>query len=229
MLRLRLAFLVALLALLAACGGAVPSSGVRASPENAGPSAAPTGAASSEPPTAAAPTDEPFVSAEPDPTADTGTPTTEPEPTPSEVPGAGGVAAACSGNDKNRTFYASVAKAVDWQVVCPVLGKGWFVSTGSYRLANGGKVEVAYRGPGGAGLTLSQGGFCTVDGGCVPPGTDAGAASLGGMPGTLVALDSGGFAIVVDRGANPSWLLVANGLSRQATLDIGSAAARVGG
>ena len=40
----------------------------------------------------------------------------------------------------------------------------------------------------------------------MPAGTDAGDAPFGDQTGTLVVLDDGGYAIVVDRGAHPSWL-----------------------
>ncbi len=123
-----------------------------------------------------------------------------------------GPAGACSGSDANREFYASVASAVDWTVLCPVLPKGWYVSAGSYRLANGGKMVIGYKGPAGATIELSEGAFCADASGCLPAGVDAGDAPLGPMTGTLVRLASGDYAVVVDRGLNPSWQLVTHGL-----------------
>ncbi len=50
---------------------------------------------------------------------------------------------------------------------------------------------------------------------------------MGPLTGTLVRLDAGGFAIVVDRGSNPSWLLQSNGLDEATTLAIGAALVEV--
>ena len=47
------------------------------------------------------------------------------------------------------------------------------------------------------------------------------------MPGTLVTTDAGGFAIVVARGQQPSWLLVTGGLDQATTVAFGAALARV--
>jgi hypothetical protein len=126
-------------------------------------------------------------------------------------PGGDG-AAACSGSDENRDFFASMAAAVDWPVYCPVLPDGWFVDSGQYRLADGGRLEIVYRGPQLAQVTLDEGAFCTIQGGCVPPGQDVGTTAFDGRDGLLVALDDGSWAITVDREATLSWLLIVTGL-----------------
>jgi len=99
-------------------------------------------------------------------------------------------------------------------VVCPVLPAGWFVDTGSWRLAGGGRLTIAYKGPAGARLEIGEGAFCTEPEGCLGDGTDVGPAPLGPLAGTLVALDGGGWAVVADRGAGISWQLVAIGLEQ---------------
>lgn len=144
------------------------------------------------------------------------TPTVEPSPTDARTapptPAGAGSAAACSGDDRNQDFYASMAAAVDWTVYCPVLPDGWFVDDGRYRLAGGGWLEISYDGPGEARLSLRQGAFCTTGDGCVPGGQTLGQTAFGDRTGDLVATDDGTFAMVVDRGATPSWLLVVSGL-----------------
>jgi hypothetical protein len=117
---------------------------------------------------------------------------------------------------------------VSWTVYCAVLPAGWFVDTGQYRGSGGGRVEIAYKGPGGARLELHEGAFCSA-GGCVPAGADAGEATFGDRTGPLVALDGGGWAVVVDRGAPISWLAVGTGLSQSAFQRIAAALAIVGG
>ncbi len=215
------------MAMVAACGG------TSATGTPGGGSATPSSASSAEPTDSAEPgesvepgdTDEPAESDEPtdDPTGD---PTDEPtdEPTPN-----GGPASACSGTAENQDFYADAAAAVAWTVYCPVLPKGWFVVTGRYRLAGGGRLEISYRGPGGASFTLREGAFCGDPDGCVPAGSELGAASFGDRAGTLISADDGSWAIVVDAGANPSWLLVAEVASEAAARGLGASLAPVEG
>ncbi len=150
------------------------------------------------------------------------------DPTDGASPGTG-PAAACSGNAKNKAFYADAAAAVAWTVYCPVLPKGWFIVTGRYRLAGGGRLEISYRGPNDATFTLREGAFCGDPDGCVPSGSTLGAAPFGDLDGTLIAADDGSWAIVVDPGANPSWLLVAEVASEEAARDLGSSLVVVGG
>ena len=140
---------------------------------------------------APAPTDEPTAPASPEPPATdepTQGPTDEPSVEPGETPGptaSPGGAAACSGNDDNRAFYVGVAGAVAWDVYCPVLATGWFVDTGSFRLAGGGRMEISYRGPGGQRIEIRQGAFCDDASGCPPSGSDVGAARFGDRAASL--------------------------------------------
>ncbi len=178
--------------------------------------------------------------------ASSGTPTVTPAPTdpgqtvsPTSPAGSSGPTAsasvspgaadACTGNVDNRRFYRSIAQSVTWSVVCPVLPKGWFVNTGTSRDAGGGKILITYTGPAGASLALSEGFFCTAADGCVPSGADAGSAPFGSMSGKIVALDDGGWAIVVNRGASPSWLLVGHGMDQAGLEAIAAALAQVAG
>jgi hypothetical protein len=193
----RLLSLVVLALLVTACGGSVttPTEGATAtldpSPTAAPPqSGAPT--ASADP--TVAPTDAPTSA--PTEQAATDAPSSEPDP----------AAAACSGTDANRDFFAQVADAVEWPVYCPVLPNGWFVEGGEYRLADGGWLDITYEGPDGGSIRLRQGVPCAD--GCVPSGTDLGEAAYGDLSGTLLDLGGGGYAVVVDRGGNPTWLLV---------------------
>ena len=208
-------FLVA--ALLVACNDT-------AAPTPSTPAASASAAA---PATEPATSEEPPASEEPSSPIETATPPVdEPSGSASTGPGA---AAACSGSDKNRDFFRAAASALSWTVYCAVLPAGWFVDTGQYRQAGGGWVEIAYRGPGGARLELHEGAFCAEGDGCVPPGTELGDAPFGDRTGTLVALDDGGFALVVDRGEKTSWLAVGTGMDEATFRKIGAALAPVGG
>ena len=204
-----------------ACGGsaatASPGDG-SAEPTGAEPTSSlvepTTGDASSEPSEATSESpeasDEPTDTPEPTASEDASeTPSTGPTATP-------GTDVACAGNADNRDFYASVAQAMTWTVYCPVLPSGWFVDAGSYRLAGGGRMEIGYKGPGGKHIELSEGNFCSAADGCVPDGTEAGDAAFGDQTGTLIATSDGGWAIVVAKGAQPSWLLVGTGMDEDA-------------
>lgn len=208
--------------LLAACGGpSATGTPVATDTSQAGPTGA---SATGEP----APTDATAV-----PIDETGEPsderTDEPTEEPTDGPPAGAVGSAdeCSGNDGNRDFFRSVADAVEWPVYCAVVPEGWFVDAGQYRLANGGWLEIAYRGPSGARLELSEGSFCGDADGCVPAGSDAGDASFGDLPATIVTLDEGGTAIVADRGEARSWLAVVRGVDVSEARDIAAALLRI--
>ena len=129
-----------------------------------------------------APTEEPTASEDPVATEEPARPCEPPDDAAAGEPGA---ADACTGSDDNRTFFEGIARAADWPVLCGVLPAGWFVSEGSYRLANGGKLLISYKGPGGATIALSEGAFCRDDDGCVPDGSELGGAALGPLDATL--------------------------------------------
>lgn len=179
-----------------------------------------------EPPVSVEPTAPPASQEPPPSTAVIETP---PPVDPSASPSAGpGPAGACSGSAENRDFYRAAASALSWTVYCAVLPAGWFVDSGQYRQAAGGSVQIAYRGPGGAHLELHEGAFCTASDGCVPPGTESGEAPFGDKTGTFVALDGGGFAVVVGRGEKISWLAVGTGMDEATFRGIVGALAVVG-
>lgn len=189
---------------LAGCGGAA----TQTDPPALGPSAtpAPTPAASPSGPRPATlpPLETPPAS---------GPPSEAPTPGASDAGSpAIGLAFACSGTDANRDFFEAVAVAVQWPVYCAVLPGGWFVTSGEYRLASGGRLEIAYRGPGGATFELREGAFCVTEGGCLPAGTELGDARYGDLTGTLVSADDGTWALGVDVGADISWLAAGAGM-----------------
>jgi hypothetical protein len=196
--------LLAVAVLLAAC-----STGPAASPTPSGastaiPPASPPAETTAPPATETpAPTEEPPPSDEPTEPPPTTPPTPSPPVTPAPT-ASGGAAGECTGSDDNRAFYAGVADDVAWDVYCPVLPAGWFVDQGSFRLARGGKMEISYKGPGGARLEIREGAYCAGDAGCIPSGPDAGTASFGGLPARLVDV-GGGAWLVVAEGDGVDW------------------------
>jgi hypothetical protein len=213
--------------LVAACGSTAPTASPEASNQAPGSPAASTGAqpsaSESSGPSPEASAESPIPGEASAPPASTGPGSSSP------AGGGDSGAAACTGSDENRSFFASMAAAVDWPVYCPVLPDGWFVESGQYRLADGGRLEIVYRGPQRAQITLDEGAFCTIQGGCVPPGQDVGPAAFDGQQGLLVALDDGSWAVALDREASLSWLLIVTGLDEATARSIAAALAVVQG
>jgi hypothetical protein len=190
------------LAVVAACGAPSSSSPSLASPE--------PGGSAIETPGASSPgsSEEPDISAVP-----TGSPSLEPETTPTSS--AGTVihqAAECSGSDDNRRWFAGLADLVAWPVYCPVLPGGWVVDTGTYHLANGGRMEITYRNRSGQRLELHEGAFCSDGSGCMPAGADAGEALFGDQTGRLIGADDGSWALSVAGAEGITWLAVGRGM-----------------
>lgn len=105
---------------------------------------------------------------------------------------------------------------MSWAVYCAVLPDGWFVESGSYRLANNGHLEITYRGPADAHLAMAEGNICDglgedVDA-CAPRDSIIGAALLGDQTGELGRL-ANGLVLDVERGANPSWRVTGLGIA----------------
>ena len=179
---------------------------------------------SEEPTPTAPPTATPSATVAPTPTPTAAGSSSSPSPTADT-----GSATACTGTDANRTFFAQVAAAVDWPVYCAVLPARWSVDAGQYRLAGGGWMRIAYTGPGGARFELSEGAFCDDADGCVPDGPDAGPAAFGDKAGTLVIGEDGRYAVVVDRGAELSWVAIGVGLDVEVVKDFAADLLRVDG
>jgi hypothetical protein len=199
--------------LIAACGGA----------QETGPPSGSLDPITSVAPSADPPSEEP-ASGEPaslDP--ESAPPSTTPSAPAEASTDVEGPAGDCTGTDENRMFYGSVAAAVDWTVYCPVLPSGWFVEAGQYRLAGGGQMAIAYRGPGGARFSLDQGVWCTDGSGCVPAGSEIGPTAFGDRTGSLIATADGSYAIGVDAGSTVSWLLTGEGLDEATARTFGAA------
>ena len=212
-----LVFLAALALLVAACGeteSPIPAPSATASPSG---EPAPTGESTG------APTEQPTDEATEPPT---GEPSLEPTETPAPS-GTPGGAAACSGNNGNRDFFAAVAQGVAWDVYCAVLPAGWFVDAGEFRLAGGGKMEIAYKGPGGQRIAVREGTYCAGDDGCIPTGPDAGTASFGDRSARLVDL-GGGAWLVVAEGGDVDWEAKGTGMDGAALAGFTAAFAKVG-
>jgi len=192
---------MATLAIVAACTG-----GQSAGPGTPNPATSPSGSAD-----ASSAGETP--SGDPSPTASSGdTPTPI---VPSSQPGS--PSDSCSESDANRVFFRQAAASMAWSVYCAALGDGWFVDAGSFRLANGGRLEITYRGPDGAQLALVEGNVCEGEDveTCAPRDAVIAPATFGDRDGTLGRL-ANGLVLDVDRGANPSWRATGLGLTEEA-------------
>jgi hypothetical protein len=158
-------------------------------------------------------------------------PGTQPSSEPPASASAGAVPGSpddCTGNENNKKFFADVAQAASWDVFCPVLPAGWFVDSGSFRLASGGWLVISYNGPADARLELSEGAFCDEPDGCVPEGTDLGSGLFGDREGAVVSATDGSWAISVDRGAPISWVMVGSGVDEAEFRDLAGSLLQVG-
>jgi hypothetical protein len=165
--------------------------------------------------------------AQPSDAAESLEPSLDPDasPTPLESP----TAAACTGTEANRAFYVTVATHVSWDVYCPVLPKGWIVDAGSYRTSGGGWLKIAYKASGGRRFELQEGAFCTATYGCAPTGSDAASGPFGDREASVIAVDDGSFAMVVDAGNKISWLAIGKGIDEPTFRATAEALIRVGG
>jgi hypothetical protein len=144
-----------------------------------------------------------------------------PDETPAETPletplasasGFPSIAAACTGTDANREFFATVATKVDWDVYCAVLPKGWSVDTGSYRTAGGGWLKIAYKASGGRRFELREGAFCTDPATCLPTGVEIAPGPFGDREATVLQVEDGGYAMIVDQGQPLMWAAIGKGM-----------------
>jgi hypothetical protein len=216
----RLVAMLGIAVLVAACGATQtsqpPASGSpAASQASAEPAASPsgTGTASAAPSAGSDGSPSPQGTASPLPSADA-----------SARPGS---ADACSGTAENRDFYAALAASVAWDVYCATLPQGWFVESGSYRLSSGGQLTITYKGPGGARLAVREGGYCAGQAGCIPAGTDAGAARFGDRDARLLDIGNGSWLVVVVPTADVGWQAVGTGMDGTALGAYTAAFARV--
>ena len=160
----------------------------------------------------------PSVAASPTPTATApGSPlssaTTRPTPSPSgQVSDADSAAASCTGSADTKDFFTAIAEAVGWPVYCAVLPAGWSVEAGQYRLADGGRMVIAYRTRTGGHLELREGRWCTAGASaCSPHDAIVGAARFGDLSGQLETLGDD-LVLYANPGQSASWTATGQGL-----------------
>jgi hypothetical protein len=210
--------LIAAAGILAACGNG-PTVAPARTPNPAGSAAASgvpsgSGAPASPAPGTSEPSTNPGATATP---GGTGNPNGPPS-------------AACSGSDANREFFRQAAASMAWPVYCASLPDGWFLETGAYRLADGGRLEATYRGPGDVHLAIVEGNACAgseVEA-CAPRDALIGPAAFGDREGELGRF-ANGLVLDLERGASPSWRVTGLGLSEQAFRELCAALVLVEG
>ena len=185
----------------ASCGSPAPPGSTLASPtipaaaSPAATVASPTVVATVLSPSPSAATSSPSFAATATPRADGGT-----------------AAASCSGSADTKDFFAAIAEAVGWPVYCAVLPAGWSVEAGQYRLAEGGRMVIAYRTRTGGHLELREGRWCIAGASaCSPHDTILGSARFGNLTGQLETL-SDDLVLYVNPGQVASWTATGRGL-----------------
>jgi len=183
------------------------------------------------------------VTASPAPSA-THTPSVTPTPLPTppatpmesatpEPPTAPPVAPAvpattCTGSADNQAFLADVASKMAWDVYCPVLPSGWYLTDGNYEQPNGGKLKLLFTGPGGATIEVDEGSFCLTDmTTCAPSAGNLGSANFGDLSGSLDSLPGGSLGIHVAPGTNRAYTLIGMGVTQDSFVSIAAALVKV--
>jgi len=185
----------------ASCGSPAPPGSTLASPT--------IPAAASPAATVASPTVVATVLS-PSPSAATSSPSFAATATPRA--GSSTAAASCSGSADTKDFFAAIAEAVGWPVYCAVLPAGWSVEAGQYRLAEGGRMVIAYRTRTGGHLELREGRWCIAGASaCSPHDTILGSARFGNLTGQLETL-SDDLVLYVNPGQVASWTATGRGL-----------------
>jgi hypothetical protein len=128
------------------------------------------------------------------------------------VSAAGTAAASCTGSADTKDFFTAIAEAVGWPVYCAVLPAGWSVEAGQYRLADGGRMIIAYRTRTGGHLELLEGHWCTAGASaCSPHDAVVGPARFGDLTGQLETLGDD-LVVYASPGQAASWTATGQGL-----------------
>ena len=120
------------------------------------------------------------------PRADAPTPDPAAESAGADRPPSPGGAAACTGTDENRDFFADAAAARRLDGLLPGPARGLVRRHGrvpARRTAAG--CEISYEGPGGARFALREGAFCDARRRLRPGGRSSATAAFGDRTGTL--------------------------------------------
>lgn len=189
--------LVALAAslLVAGCMPDEPSGSPASSDPAAGSPSASAAAASESPSPVPAASESPSVA--PTESAEASEAPT-PDPTETHAAVSPAPASSCSGTPDNIDFFAGAAASLPWTVYCAVLPDGWAVQAGSYRLADGGNLKIAYVARSGARFEIREGTICRSDPACIPAGESRGEIAFADRTGELLAIADGGWALVSD-------------------------------
>jgi hypothetical protein len=145
--------------------------------------------------------------------APTPTPTATATAVPSPSASPTSAALACTGKADTQAFFVEAAGNLKFDVYCAVLPSSWWLSNGSYILADGGYLEAEYKTSGGAGLEVREGRWCPPSKACIAPGATIGTASFAGLSGTLY-LNTTTYTLQVGTSAKPEYLLVGSGMDQ---------------
>jgi len=170
-------------------------------------------------------TDTPMITLSP-------TLTVAPSPTdagPTQPPSAAAVpSTVCAGTADNKSFWGQSASTMSWDVYCPVLPSGWYVTIGQFDGSGGGTIHMTMNGPSGAAISIDEGAFCTTSAdACSTHDSTVGQTVFGDLLGDLDTLAGGGYAVYVNAGTSAGYTLTATGMSQDSFAGIAAAFAKV--
>ena len=148
---------------------------------------------------------------------------------PTQPPSAAAVpSTVCAGTADNKSFWGQSATTMSWDVYCPVLPSGWYVTTGHFDGSSGGTIHMTMNGPSGAAIAIDEGAFCTTSAdACSTHDSTIGQTVFGDLLGDLDTIAGGGYAVYVNAGTSAGYTLTATGMSQDSFVAIAAAFAKV--
>jgi hypothetical protein len=135
-------------------------------------------------------------------------PSATPAASASASPAASGSALACTGTAEHLAFFADAAKLLSFDAYCAALPSSWWLQSTQYQLPNGGLFTIEYKNAKGQVISVGEGNFCSGLPDCWSSTGDLGAASFGGLSGSLKARTGSTFAVYVNPGTTHGYQLV---------------------
>jgi hypothetical protein len=169
------------------------------------------------------PTLEPTASLSPTPLA-SATATTATTPTAGESSGSG---IGCAGTAEHLAFFAEAAGALTFDVYCAALPSSWWLTATEYKQTAGGYLTISYKNNGGDVITVDEGNFCAGVATCWASSSDLGSASFGDMPGSLVTLAGGQYAVFVGPNTALGYQITGKGMSQASFVAIAAAMVKI--
>ncbi len=140
-------------------------------------------------------------------TAPSAAPSASPSAAASPSAGASASTLACTGTADHLAFFAEAAAALGFDAYCAALPSSWWLQDTRYQIPNGGLLTIQYKNLKGQVISVGEGNFCAGAPDCWSSTADLGAASFGGLSGSLKARTGSTYAVFVNPGTTHGYQL----------------------